>query len=227
MTNTLPGWVAGGVVVVAACAAMACRGDFVCTLEPKPDAVVVELRTSSGAPAALGATAFAQDGAYMDTTGPLVGVTSSPHGGDSSHIGLANARGGNYTVRVTKPNWTTPPSKQVSVNGATCGRITSKSITMTLDPSPGAPPVRGIAIAPREVHVSFCGGSGPVQWYVDADPGVSTAVSWESTDTTVVKVSQGGVVTIRSKGTALVVARSIAFPQITGSAVVRVDPVCP
>jgi hypothetical protein len=101
---------AGVAVMVVGALAACSAGDIVCTLAPVPDAVLAEIRTSSGAPAAFGATLVVQDGAYLEYTGPAAGFSGGLVGPDSAQIGAAEGRGGEYTVTVIKPYWTSPPS---------------------------------------------------------------------------------------------------------------------
>jgi hypothetical protein len=64
--------------------------------------------------------------------------------------------------------------------------------------------------------------------YVEANLGASHAVSWSSTDTRVVKVLPNGVVIPqcrRGRGTAKVIARSVADPRVYGYGIVEVDPI--
>lgn len=219
---------AAGVAVMVVGALAACSaGDIVCTLPPVPDAVLAEIRTSSGAPAAFGATLVVQDGAYLESTGPAAGFSGGLVGPDSAQVGAANGRGGEYTVTVIKPYWTSPAAQHASVEGARCGNITSHTLRFTIDPLPEAPPVRSIAIYPSALEFGFCGGGARVSWYVDAAPGVPTTVTWSSSDTTVATVSATGNISDRSKGTARIVATSTVVPSISASIPVRVDPTCP
>ncbi|MGH2901636.1 MAG: Ig-like domain-containing protein [Solirubrobacteraceae bacterium] len=139
---------------------------------------------------------------------------------------MAENRGGNYTVTVTKPGWTSD-SRRVNVPGGSCGYVETQNVRFEISLLPSAPPVRSVAVQPRSVRFGFCGSGAQATAYVDADDGIDRTVTWRSADTTVATVSDKGVVSDKSRGTTKIFARSVADPRVEGSVSVQVDPTCP
>jgi hypothetical protein len=152
--------------------------------------IVAEVRTSAGAPAAVGATLIATDGAFADTVGPVVDVPT----------------GWSDSLRI--------------------GWVETQQIRLTIDPLPGAPPVRGVAVAPRAVRFGYCGSAAQLAAAVDAAPGVDRGVRWTSSDTAVAAVEATGLVRVRSRGRAVVTATAVADSAARGHTEIVVDPVC-
>ena len=93
----------------------------VCPADVTP-AVEVQVRDArTGAPAAHGAVATAQDGSYTDTL-EIVGWTGSPPDSTTA-ITMAGAyeRPGTYTVRITKPGFQAWQQTGVRAREGECG----------------------------------------------------------------------------------------------------------
>lgn len=184
--------------------------------------IIAEVRTSQGAPVANGATMIATDGSFADTVGPVTGFPSNQ---GPLEISGAENRGGNYTVRITKPFWSSV-TRTVRVPGGSCGYVETQRIQATIDKLPGAPAVRGVAVDPRSVRFGFCGSGARFNTFVDADSGQPLGLVWTTSDSTVAVVAQDGLVSDRSHGVATIRATSVADPSVFGEIRVVVDPVC-
>jgi len=187
--------------------------------------IIVEVRTASGAPAALGATLIAVDGAFADTVGPTLGNPSGGYVVDSLRIAGVWNRRGQYQVQVSKPYWTTA-TRLVTVPGGDCGDVETQRVMVTMDRMPGAPAVRSVAVFPRAMRFGFCGSAGYLSAWVEADPGVSGAVRWVSTDSLIASVSDAGLVRDISRGRTTIQAISVADSAVRGIATIQVDPTC-
>ena len=185
--------------------------------------VLVEVRDAHGRPAALGATLEIREGSFRASSEPQ-------YSWDGLHVSAGGNRPGTYEGRVTKP-WYRP----VEIHGirapgdSLCHSAGPTDIRkVTLELLPGAPPVRQILVFPPSSSLGIPGWPETMAAYVDADPEVSTAVTWSSSDTTVVKVLPTGVIIPqcrRGRGIAKVFARSVVNPRVKGSGTVEVDPV--
>ena len=98
--------------------------------------------------------------------------------------------------------------------------LDSRTLNVTL----AAPPTVSVSVTPNPGFVAV-GGTLTMTGSVSAAPGVSTAVTWSSSNTAVATVSAAGVVTGVSAGTATITARSRA--NITQSASSTVNVVVP
>lgn len=85
-------------------------------------------------------------------------------------------------------------------------------------------PARVVAISPVTSTVNI-GTSRTLVPNVTIEPGLSTAVTWRSTDPSIVSVSNAGVVTGVSLGTVSITAVSVADTMRRGNATVTVTPV--
>jgi hypothetical protein len=190
-----------------------------CTMEGWPS-VLVQLSDERGAPAAWGATLILRDGAFADTV-------THPWTPDGGSIGAGNRRPGTFTATLSKPGYHALVIPGIHVPAGPCGATHMVTVQGTIRLRADAPPVRSIYV----VHPSI-GFGGPdhtlqLVAHVDADPGISRAVSWASSDTTVATVTAAGL--LRSKcrqqtGSAVITARSVADPAVTGAAHVTVWP---
>lgn len=94
-------------------------------------------------------------------------------------------------------------------------KVTSASVTVR------AAPVVTVSPATNTLNI---GDQRTITATVTAGPGVSTAVTWRSSNTAVATVSAGGVVTAIGLGTVLVTATSVADTSADASATVTVAP---
>ncbi len=184
--------------------------------------VLVEVRDVNRRPAAAGATLEIREKSFRNKSGGS---------GDGLHLGAGDGRPGIYEGRVTKP-WYKPVTIhaiQAPADTVCHYAVPTDIRKVTLELLPNAPPVRQVLIGSGSWSLGVPDRpEGPIHAFVDADPGVSTEVMWSSTDTTVVKVLQTGVIIPqcrRGRGIARVIARSVVNPQAMGSITVDVDPI--
>jgi len=83
--------------------------------------------------------------------------------------------------------------------------------------------VRAIQVNPSNASIR-AGDSQPFSATFDADPGVSTAVTWSSSDNAVATVAATGVVTGVTPGTATIRATSVADPRRSATGIITVTP---
>lgn len=128
---------------------------------------------------------------------------------------------GAYSVHVALPFYRdTTLSNVVVVAGAYCGTVRTTNLDVALQLAPGAPPVRSLTI----LGTGFLTGPGSqdrLTPYLDADPGVSTAVRWRLSDTTLARIDTTGLVTAKCSthgGTDSVTAVAVADTTVQGSA---------
>ncbi len=136
----------------------------------------------------------------------------------------------------TVVNWTSSANAVATVNGS--GRVTAiaagtAQITATSVANPAAsasatvtvraPTVQSVVLQPDSIAL-LTGASQTLQAVVTADPGVSTALTWSSSDNAIATVSGAGVVTAVSPGGPIVItATSTAAPARSGSTRVVVE----
>src|SRR5206468_10427219 len=98
---------------------------------------------------------------------------------------------------------------------------------VTLELKPGAPKVRSVVILSGNMGFGLPDLTAQLQATVDADPGVSTAVTWSSSDTTVATVTPTGLVRSRCRrtpGESIITAASVVDPRVRGHVSVSVSP---
>ena len=83
--------------------------------------------------------------------------------------------------------------------------------------------VRAIAVNPTNASIR-AGDTQPFSATFDADPGVSTAVTWSSDNSTIASVAVTGVVTGVSAGTTIIRATSVADPRFFATGTISVTP---
>ena len=139
---------------------------------------------------------------------------------------------GTFSVTLSRPYYqdVTIASVTVSFTADGCLNATTK-LPVTLQLAPGAPALRAITILGAE-FLDHAGAQARLIPHFDANPGVSTAVTWQVSDTTLATADANGVVTARctkSGGTVTVTAASVVDPSITSSVNMGVAPsaACP
>lgn len=176
----------------------------------------VAVRDAAGQGRALGTTVVVRrSGASADSA-----VTV---GRDTVHVPTGFAGAGTFAVTVRRPFYrdTVVPNVAVVHGGCTLD-VTEVPVTLRL--APGAPPVRSVGILGREFF-PLAGDTGRLVAVVDADAGLSRAVTWRSADTTLARVDAAGIVTARCTtlgGTDTVTAVSVADTTVRGKAPVVV-----
>jgi hypothetical protein len=184
--------------------------------------VMVEVRDPNGRAAALGTTIVIQDGAFKDS------VDGSRAIGEL-HVGAGRGRPGRYEVRLYKPGYRPVVLRDVMApaDDQCLYAFPSDIRKVTLELLPDAPKVRSIVVSPPGVVLGRSDWEKRLRAIVDAEPGVSDAVRWTSSDTTVATISATGVLrsTCRATtGRAVITATSVADARIRGHASVTVVP---
>jgi Bacterial Ig-like domain (group 2) len=200
------------------------RGMYDCAGTGGPS-VVVRVRDQRGRPAAFGTTIVIQDGAFRDSV-------DGAHPLSELNVGAGERRPGTYQVRLYKPGYKPVALSNVNAPGDTACRYATPSDIrdVTLELLPNAPRVRSIILEPSAIGFGLPNLTEQMRAIVDADSGVTTAVRWSSSDTTVVTVSPTGVVRSQCRtvaGEAIITATSVADPTVRGKASVAVYAIPP
>jgi hypothetical protein len=186
---------------------------------------------------ALGATVTLTDGSYQERDGSEF---------DPVTVWAAGERGGRtYDIRVSKPYY-----KDVVINGVKTrggGCVTGHedppvtiTVPVTLTLAQGAPPIRSLHLVPHHILLDRTyTESFAFRPYVDANPGVSRAVSWTLRGDTASVTFDAASGTLRYRclpksGFLWITARSLVDPKLVDSADVAVqghpaatnDPAC-
>ena len=206
---------------IALCAACGTRDDAdpclpivngVVAYVPALDLVV---RNARGQGIALNDTAIASNGRES--------VTST--GYDTLHIQAGRPEPGTYSARVTRRYYLDGVVTDIVVPAGRCGGPTTRTVPITLQLAPGAPPLRSVGV----IGVDFLYAPGVQRQLaasVDADAGVATTVTWRLSDTTVARIDASGLVTAKCTTkdypVDTVTAISTADTTVRGSALVGV-----
>ena len=214
-------------IVIGAAVAAACSPGDRCADVSMPGTVIqlpgidLEVRDVFGRGEAIGTTVVARRGkeepARVDVE-------------DTLHVLTAFNYSGRFTVTVSQPYYRDVTLQNVVVTPRGCVVETTK-VAVTLELLPDAPPVRALVLIGGE----FLGAPGKQVRLIphfDANPGVSTAVTWSMPDTTLARVDASGLVTAKcslSGGTAKVTATSVADQTVSATATLGVAPAttCP
>lgn len=103
-----------------------------------------------------------------------------------------------YTVMVRKAWYVTETRVNVPVALGRCGTVRPTLVSVVLKLKPGAPRLRSVILQTRQNYTGYVPVGRP-QWarlaaFVDANPGVDTAVTWTSSNPAVATVDQTGYV---------------------------------
>jgi hypothetical protein len=189
-------------------------------------ALAIPISDRFGDPQALGATVTLTDGAYVEhdtaSGSPLV-------------IQAAGDRGGRtYDIRVSKPWYNDAVIKGVQTRGGGCvtgheNPSVTTTLPVTLALVPSAPAIRSVVLVPHHVLLDRTyTETFAFRPYVDANPGVSRAISWSiSGDTgSVAFDAASGTVRYRclpKSGYLMLYARSLVDARLVDSADVAVQ----
>ena len=226
---------AGAALSFAAVALAACDNDSkrsdACIDITLPGMVIqvpgldVAIRDSLGRGQALGTTVVVR---------PATGAPDSAvsTGRDTVHVLAGFAAAGTYGVTVHKPFYRDATFPSVSVNAGECAGAITANVPVTLRLVAGAPPVRSVGILGGEVFLVLPTDTATLTAVVDADPGLTTVVTWHSADTTLAMVASSGLVSARCSrvgGTDTVTAVSVADTAVRAKRLVVVakQPSCP
>ncbi len=196
----------------------ACRGREQECIGTGGPSVLVEVRGPDGSPAAIGTKVVIRDGTFVDSGGAW----------DELRVGAGERRPGRYQVEVSKPGYERVVLRDVMAPGDTvCNYAEPTDIrAISLKLLPDAPPVLSIVVLPDVVVGLGPGNTTQFRVVVDAAPGVSRAVRWSSSDTTIATVSPSGLVTagcLPASRDVVITAVSVADPQIRAEGSVWVE----
>ena len=172
-------------------------------------AVDLSIRNRAGRGEAIGAVVTASttqgsaDGQLRDTVHVFVGSGLGP-----------------FQVHVSKPFYRDTTISNVVVPAGKCGLGGTIALPVVIELAAGAPPVRSVAVLGAG-FLATPGAQLHLLPYFDADAGVSTAVTWQISDTTVARIDAGGTVTAKCSvhgGVDTVTATSVADPTVRGQA---------
>ena len=172
--------------------------------------------------------------------GQAVGTTAIVHSGsgidqqafvrDTLNIEGAFNEVGTFSVTVTRPFYldATIANVRVTPNGCV---VNTTTVPVALQLAPGAPALRALTIV-GATFLDHAGAQATLLPYFDANPDVSTAVTWQVDDATLASVDANGVVTAKctkSGGTVKVTATAAADGTTSGTASIGVAPAasCP
>ena len=172
--------------------------------------------------------------------GQAVGTTAIVHSGsgidqqafvrDTLNIEGAFNEVGTFSVTVTRPFYldATIANVRVTPNGCV---VNTTTVPVALQLAPGAPALRALTIV-GGAFLDHVGAQATLLPYFDANPDVSTAVTWQVNDATLASVDANGVVTAKctkSGGTVKVTATATADGTTSASASIGVAPAasCP
>ena len=182
--------------------------------------VMVEVRDHRGRPAGIGTTIVIQEGAFKDSV-------DGAHAISELHVGAGERRPGRYEVRLYKPGYKPVILRDVMAPGdARCSYAVPTDIRkVTLEPNSTIPSVRSVIVLPPSMGFGVPEEEFQLRAIVDAESGVSDAVRWTSSDTTVATISVAGVLRTKCRATpgeAVITATSVAEPRVRGRAKVSV-----
>jgi hypothetical protein len=116
-------------------------------------------------------------------------------GTDTLHVHAGYTTAGAFTVHVSKQFYRDTVVANVMVRSGDCNILVTP-LPLTLRLAPNAPPIRSIAIIGTG-YLILPGEQRQLTARIDADPGVSTSVTWRLADTTLARIDAAGVVTAR------------------------------
>ena len=212
-------WI-GGALVCAVAVIIACSGDKAATeneCQPKVFGVIVyqpgidlQVRDPFGRGQAIGTTAVFHGSD---------GSTDEAFTRDTLHIvGVSNLTG-TFTATLTRPYYRDATITNIRVTPNGCA-VNTAIVPVTLELAPGAPPLRALVLLGAD-FLSQPGVQAHLVPHFDADPTVSTALTWQVSDATLASVDANGVVTAKcskSGGTVKVTATAV-FDGTTSASV--------
>jgi trimeric autotransporter adhesin len=143
-----------------------------------------------------------------DASGTTVPTATIAWSSDDATIASVTANGNAATITAVGP-------------GATV--IRARVGTIGADITVQVFGVRAIQVSPTNASIR-AGDSQPFSAAFDADPGVSTAVTWTSADNAIATVNTAGLVTGVAPGTTTIRATSVADPRRTATGAITVTP---
>jgi hypothetical protein len=217
-------WFAG-TVIIAAAAVAACSSDGTtvgaCNM-PAPGVIVqapgidIQVRDPFGRGQAVGTSAVVR---RSDNT------TVSSIVNDTLNIYSAFNIAGTFSVTLSRPYYQDATLANIAVTPNGCVVNTAK-VPVTLQLAPGAPALRSLIIVGAE-FLGQLGAQAHLVPHFDADPSVSTAVTWQVSDATLATIDANGVLTAKCSktgGTVAVTATAVADGSTHASVNISVGP---
>lgn len=182
--------------------------------------VMVEVRDPAGRPAALGTTIVIQEGAFKDSV-------DGAHPVSDLHVGAGERRPGRYEVKLYKPGYKPVVLHDVMAPGDPRCRYAEPTDVrkVTLERLSSAPAVRSVTVMPPAMGFGLADYEHQLRAFVDADSGVSSAVHWTSSDTTVATISATGLLRTKCRmttGETIITAKAVVDERVQGHATVTV-----
>jgi hypothetical protein len=158
------------------------------------------------------------------------GTTDQTRAEDTLHLVSEANRTGTFTVTVTRPYYRDATITNVKVTPNGCFPNTT-TVPVTLQLAAGAPSLRAMILLGQQ-FLDAPGAQAHLVTHFDANPDVSTAVTWDVNSPTLASVDANGIVTAKcttTGGTVTVMATSLVDPSITSSVNLGVAPAasCP
>lgn len=214
--------------VIAGAVAMACSMDTTdngCHM-PAPGVIIaapgidVQVRDPFGRGQAIGTTVVVR--ASDNSTRPYTVE-------DTLHIFSAFNTAGTYQITVDRPYYKEATIAKVVVTPNGCA-VNETIAPVTLQLAAGAPPLRALVLLGAD-FLAQPGATVHLVPHFDADPSVSTDVTWKVNNTALATVDANGVVTAKCStagGTVTVTATAVADGVTSASVNLGVAPaVCP
>ena len=218
-------YIAATGVVIAVVVAAACRSD----LTPAPGGC-----ETMGPPGVLAAVPGIDlqvkdqygQGEALGTTADLAGFTGTQsYAQDTLHLYMAYDMTGTFAVTLHRQYYQDLTVPQVTVVQDGC-LVATTHVPVTLQLAPGAPPLRALNIQ-GATYLGDPRAQAQLIAHFDADPSVSRAVTWESSDTTLATVDANGLVIAKcpnAGGTVKITATTVATPQLSAQVAMSVAP---
>ena len=201
-------WIAGagvliGLVVASGCEVFGISGCAGVGFSP----VTAEVRDQFGRPMAPGAMMVWHSDNDSDTS-----RTGFPF--DSLNLRVGRERAGVYSIVISRPFYQSVAIDRIDARGPSCSSHPVQVIVpVKLTLLPNAPPIRNVYVGTTTGSIGVPKDEAHFYPFVDANPGIPTAVRWSIDDTSQATISETGVVTakcIRITDTILVTAVVLA-----------------
>jgi hypothetical protein len=176
--------------------------------------IQVAIRNSQGQSIAQSAHVDALNG------GPPPAVSRNP---DSLSLDVY-VNPGTYSLGLSAPFYRDTTLADIRVISGDCGTVQPTKLNLVLQTAAGAPPVRSVALFGGD-FLATPGSRTRMVAIVDANAGVSRALAWRVSDTTMATIDQTGLVTSKCSihgGVDTVTATSIVDPTVSGRNVVGI-----
>lgn len=206
--------VVAGIAVVVGCGSsrdvgLKCADITVPGIVISVPGIQLAIRNRAGTPIALGTDVSASGSTSFTLLGFPDSLESSVY-----------AWPGTYSVRVSKHFYRDTTVSNIVVLAGDCGKALTTKAAVVLQTLPDAPPVRSINVF-GTTFLPTPGNQARAVAIVDADSGVSRAVTFRLSDTTMARVDPSGLVTAKCSvrgGVDTLTVTSVADPTLHGLA---------